>query len=358
MTPRRALARSGAHRAAKLPTHWPEPGPLGSTSFAPTRVAATPPSSSGGRRMRELETESLASLQLPMTTRLRPRLRRPGASNDTASCGDTLANSQHAGLPLLVLSIINHPIALARTLLQVELHPMTSQVLLTSAVRQFIRLTHRPVASVAHVMGWEIPLPWRRQHYMSHGIARFGPHTYGTPTIPRFVDDRTSVAIGAYCSISRSVVFIPGGGHRNDWISGYPFRRRWGLHGAGTDGHRVERGDIVVGNDVWIGFGATVLGGVTIGDGAVIGAQSVVTRDVPPYTIVAGNPARVIRTRLSAHHIGELQALQWWYWPEARVRAAIPFLNGPPSALDSADEALGRTARPAPTQVAPDAEHP
>ncbi|MDD3886196.1 MAG: CatB-related O-acetyltransferase, partial [Victivallaceae bacterium] len=84
---------------------------------------------------------------------------------------------------------------------------------------------------------------------------------------------------------------------------------------------------IIVRKDVWIGFEALILAGVTIGDGAIIGARAVVTRDVPPYTIAGGVPAKVIRKRFDDATIAELQRLQWWNWPEDRIQRAIPAIQ-------------------------------
>jgi hypothetical protein len=94
----------------------------------------------------------------------------------------------------------------------------------------------------------------------------------------------------------------------------------------GITGHPATKGDVVIGNDVWLGTGATVLSGVTIGDGAVVGAHALVAKAVPPYAIVAGNPARLIRLRFSRKIIAQLLALQWWYWPEEQVNALAPLL--------------------------------
>ena len=91
-------------------------------------------------------------------------------------------------------------------------------------------------------------------------------------------------------------------------------------------GHPVSRGDVIIGHDVWIGLDAIVLSGVNIGNGAIVGASAVVSRDVPAYTIVAGNPARVIRQRFSDEDITILQALKWWYWNDAKLDAAMPYL--------------------------------
>ena len=84
-----------------------------------------------------------------------------------------------------------------------------------------------------------------------------------------------------------------------------------------------NRGDIVVGSDVWIGYEAVILSGVTIGDGAIVGARAVVTKDVPPYTIVGGVPAKPIRKRFSEEDIAQLLELRWWDWPQEKIAASI-----------------------------------
>ena len=88
-----------------------------------------------------------------------------------------------------------------------------------------------------------------------------------------------------------------------------------------------NKGDIVIGNDVWIGYEAIVLSGVTIGDGAIIGTRAVVTKDVPPYTIVGGIPAKPIRKRFSDEVISKLLELQWWNWPENRIKENIDVIQ-------------------------------
>lgn len=135
--------------------------------------------------------------------------------------------------------------------------------------------------------------------------------------------------IGSFCSIGSGAAFIMAGnqGHRHDWISTFPFF--WmpevaAFEGA-FNGFRAA-GDTVVGNDVWIGSEAIVLPGITIGDGAVIGTRAVVTRDVPPYTIVGGNPASVIKQRFEDGMINLLLELRWWDWSDEQLRYAMPIL--------------------------------
>ena len=140
-------------------------------------------------------------------------------------------------------------------------------------------------------------------------------------------DPPNEIRVGRYCSIADGVKFFIGGNHRPDWVSTFPFRFVLGLPGAGEDGHPASKGPILVGNDVWIGENAVILSGVTIGDGAVIATESVVARDVRPYAIVAGNPAREVRRRFPDDQVDELLTLRWWDWPAAEIREIVPLLN-------------------------------
>lgn len=137
-----------------------------------------------------------------------------------------------------------------------------------------------------------------------------GRHSYGTPRVQAYTYNRDAkVIIGSFCSIADEVVFIVGGNHRPDWVSMFPFRVVFDLPGAFEDGHPATNGDILVGHDVWIGRAATVLSGVTVGDGAVIAASAVVSKDVRPYAIVAGNPAREIARRFSDDQVAALERM-------------------------------------------------
>lgn len=99
------------------------------------------------------------------------------------------------------------------------------------------------------------------------------------------------------------------------------------MAGALADGMPTSKGDVVIGSDVWIGTDVMILSGVNIGHGAIIAARSVVTHDVPPYTIAAGVPAKVIRRRFSNEIIEKMLTIKWWEWDEARIREAIPWLS-------------------------------
>jgi len=151
-----------------------------------------------------------------------------------------------------------------------------------------------------------------------------GTHSYGGLQIRSFGDD-TQLTIGKYCSFAADVQIMLGGEHRPDWVTTYPFNILRAEH-TGIKGHPASKGNIIIGNDVWIGREAIILSGVTIGDGAVIAARSIVRKDVAPYTIVGGIPAKEIRKRFDDDVISRLLALRWWDWPDARVDGAVPLL--------------------------------
>ena len=135
------------------------------------------------------------------------------------------------------------------------------------------------------------------------------------------------LAIGKYCSIACGVRFLfNSANHALKSLSTYAFPifyEEWGLDVGNVAEAWDNKGDIVVGNDVWIGYEAVVMAGVTIGDGAIIGSRAVVTRDVPPYAIVGGVPAKLIRYRFTEKTIERLLAIKWWDWPAERVRKCL-----------------------------------
>jgi acetyltransferase-like isoleucine patch superfamily enzyme len=132
------------------------------------------------------------------------------------------------------------------------------------------------------------------------------------------------LTIGKYCSIASGVQIWLGGDHKVDWISTYPFGPKHG--GPKIRGWPHSKGPVRIGNDVWIGNGATIMHGVTIGDGSVIGAKAVVARDVDPYTVVVGNPAKEVRKRFSDEDIEFLLDLKWWDWEGEVLTNAMPIL--------------------------------
>lgn len=160
-----------------------------------------------------------------------------------------------------------------------------------------------------------------------------GRHSYGIATrnLVR-PTEAAPITIGAFCSIGPDVLIFGQADHRTDLPSSFPFRALlFRPEAQNTDA--VTRGGVTIGNDVWIGARAIILSGVTIGDGAVIGAGAVVPRDVPPYAVVAGNPARLIRYRFDETTIAALLALRWWDWPDARIVALEDAFYGPVEAF-------------------------
>lgn len=133
--------------------------------------------------------------------------------------------------------------------------------------------------------------------------------------------------IGKFCSIACGAKFLfNSANHTLSSLSTYPFPlffEEWGLEKKDITNAWDNKGDIVIGNDVWIGYEAVILAGVTIGDGAIIGTRAVVTKDVPPYTIVGGVPAKSIKKRFSEETISALLEIQWWNWSEERIARNI-----------------------------------
>ncbi|MBY5920540.1 CatB-related O-acetyltransferase [Ferrimonas balearica] len=139
-----------------------------------------------------------------------------------------------------------------------------------------------------------------------------------------------SLHIGKFCAIAHGVKFImPDANHATAGISTFPFAvfgGKWAEAKPITDYPFKKIKDTVIGHDVWLGFEVTVMPGVSIGNGAIIGSKSVVSRDIPPYAIAVGNPARVFRARFSEEEQATLEALAWWDWSENHLVAAIPLL--------------------------------
>lgn len=139
--------------------------------------------------------------------------------------------------------------------------------------------------------------------------------------------NKEKLVIGKFCSIACGAKFLfNSANHTLSSLSTYPFPiffDEWGLEKSDVAAAWDRKGDIVIGNDVWIGYEAVILAGVTIGDGAVIGARAVVTKDVPPYAIVGGVPARVVRSRFPEETVKALLRLKWWDWPAERIQEKL-----------------------------------
>lgn len=169
----------------------------------------------------------------------------------------------------------------------------------------------------------------QRLHRGGGGRIEIGSYTYGTPRV-RWWGENANLRVGSYCSIAEGVEIFLGGNHRTDWVTTYPFSlfKPWPEAHAIT-GHPASRGDVTIGNDVWLGAGCVILSGVTIGHGAVVGCRAVVSRDVPDYAIVAGNPATLVRMRFAPDLIAGLLADAWWNQPPEVLRRRMPLLLSP-----------------------------
>ena len=150
-------------------------------------------------------------------------------------------------------------------------------------------------------------------------VVEIGEFTYGTPIVRKW-DNTTRLTIGKFCSIGGNVQIFLGGEHHLRNCTTYPFD-------VLIDGEQTpSKGDVRIGNDVWIGENATILSGVTIGDGAVIGAGAVIASDVESYGVMIGNPARMIKLRVSWPNKPRLMEMQWWDWPLDMIADAMPMI--------------------------------
>lgn len=183
----------------------------------------------------------------------------------------------------------------------------------------------------------------RRQVTVGSSEITVGRFTYGHENL-RILHwgEGATLTIGAFCSIASGTVYL-GGNHRVDWITTYPF----GVPPSGDlfdfviKDPPLTNGNVVIGNDVWMGGEATIMSGVSVGDGAVIAANAHVVRDVGPYEIVGGNPATLIRRRFSDPIIERLLRLQWWDLPFGTIRGIGRELCAPPT-IEKLDDFIRR----------------
>ena len=144
-----------------------------------------------------------------------------------------------------------------------------------------------------------------------------------------FIGDK--LVIGKFCALARNVKFIMNGAnHKTSGFSTFPFY----IFGNGWESATPQRddmpykGDTVIGNDVWLGYDVMLMPGVKIGDGAIIAARSVVVSDVPAYSVVGGNPAKIVKQRFSNEFVSELLSIQWWDWPVAKITRNLQAIAG------------------------------
>lgn len=168
------------------------------------------------------------------------------------------------------------------------------------------------------------------RNYLGNGVNFYrweiGNWSYGFPTI--LGGGEAHLIIGKFTSIASGCRILLGHEHNTSWISTYPFSAAPGAWPAAAKitGHPCTRGPVLIGNDVWIGEDVTILSGSVIGDGSIIGAKSLVRGVVPPYSIVGGIPARLIRLRFDPQIIDQLLRIAWWTWDDAAVAKVVPLL--------------------------------
>jgi acetyltransferase-like isoleucine patch superfamily enzyme len=193
-------------------------------------------------------------------------------------------------------------------------------------------------------------MDWRRRREVTNSIIRsylpaktqpkiekpvlprgveIGRHTYGYGelTFPIFTEG-ARIVVGGFCAIDNEARVHGGGAHVITRAAAYPLNAMLFDPGKRNAVDDMDKGPTVIGNDVWIGKGATVLAGVTVGDGAVVGARAVVTKSVPPYAVVAGNAARILRYRFNSEIRERLLALRWWDWHDDEIRAQKRWFMG------------------------------
>lgn len=184
------------------------------------------------------------------------------------------------------------------------------------------RIIHERVAKLLEI---------RHERDLEHKLwatknVEVGDFTYGIPNVQTW-GENAKLHIGKFCSIGKNVQIMMGGEHHTEWCTTYPFNVLMGDHFGASERLTKTKGDAWIGNDVWIGQDAKILSGVRIGDGAVIGTGAVVTKNVRPYEIVGGVPAKVIRLRFDPDDIHTLLALKWWDWSVEKIAEALPLLS-------------------------------
>jgi len=156
-------------------------------------------------------------------------------------------------------------------------------------------------------------------------------HKHSFEGCVRYLDKRSKevdkLIVGKYCSIGSGAVFMMAGnqGHESKWVSTFPFYYQANIFKHARNAYN-KVGDTIIGNDVWVGTEAMIMAGITIGSGAIIAARAVVVKDVPPYAVVGGNPAKVIKYRFTETEIENLLKLKWWDWPEEKIKEAMPYI--------------------------------
>jgi len=163
--------------------------------------------------------------------------------------------------------------------------------------------------------------------YASYEVGRW---TYGDPRIEQWNHEGVTLKIGSFSSIARGVTIWLGGNHHGEWVSTSNLNDYFAYNANRRTNRKFcqvgTKGSVIIGNDVWIGCEATLLSGITIGDGAIIGARAVVAKSIPSYSVAVGNPARVVKKRFTDEQIKALLEIQWWNWDDAKIKEYIPLI--------------------------------
>jgi acetyltransferase-like isoleucine patch superfamily enzyme len=146
-----------------------------------------------------------------------------------------------------------------------------------------------------------------------------GRHSYGSPIVKKWGAENAKCQIGAFCSIADNVQISLGGNHTTDWLTTFPFPAFFPKLGISYPPGKGTKGDVIIGNDVWLADNVSIMSGSIIEDGCAIGANAVVAGHIPAYSIVVGNPGKVIKKRFSDEQIEELLKIKWWDWPLEKI---------------------------------------
>jgi acetyltransferase-like isoleucine patch superfamily enzyme len=158
-------------------------------------------------------------------------------------------------------------------------------------------------------------------------MSSYGKYTYGRATV-NWESVKAKLVVGKFCSIGANVTVYLGGNHRTDWVTTYPFGHIYKeeFNKCNGEGHPGTKGDVIIGNDVWIGSNVTIMSGVRIGDGVVIANNSHVVKNAEAYSIIGGNPAKLIKYRFRSEQIEKLLEIKWWYWADEKINEFTPLM--------------------------------
>jgi acetyltransferase-like isoleucine patch superfamily enzyme len=187
---------------------------------------------------------------------------------------------------------------------------------------EFINLLHYLENIIFELLGESVSLIYTgAKKLINNKNVTVGRYSYGEPNIPNYIPG-SKIIVGNFTSIGGDVSILLGGAHHIDYVTTFPFDILW-LHKS-QDKH--FKTTTKIGNDVWIGHGATILGGVNIGDGAIIGAGTVVSKNVEPYSVIVGSPMKCLRKRFSDDIIEALLRIKWWNWSDEKISKELPLL--------------------------------